>query len=79
MFSKVKTVYRFMLVGVVMAALGIGCAGPERISEEEQDRLNEAQIATEAAVEKLARLREERTMLEEGISPDEHSSEDADE
>ena len=76
MFLSFKSTVSLIFAGLLVVVLGIGCA--PRISEEDLDRLNEAKMATEEAVEKLARLREERINLEEGADTDsEDTGEDA--
>ncbi|KMQ50870.1 hypothetical protein CHISP_2221 [Chitinispirillum alkaliphilum] len=67
MLVKAKAIARFLIVGGILISFGAGCSTTPTISQEDQDRLEEARIAAEEAERKLSELRQERIRLEQGV------------
>lgn len=63
MFSKVRFLARFVLIGTMVAWAGIGCT--KKPNQEEMSKLEQARSAAESAEKKLSELRQERMQLEQ--------------
>ena len=66
---RFRMAVRLFLAGFVAMIIGLGCSsGAPKVSVEEQAKLDEARVAAESAERKLAELRQERILLEQGLN-----------
>ncbi|MDG5813916.1 hypothetical protein QA601_02415 [Chitinispirillales bacterium ANBcel5] len=69
--SRTVRAISLLMIGAFLMIASVGCGPSYRVSEEDQIRLDEAREAAEAAERKLAELRHERRLLEEGVEVEE--------